>query len=1455
MTEGRDRVAQALPGYIVTAELGRGSFGVVWAAEHRRVGRRVAVKELRAADPATRERFLAEARVLALLEHPHVIPLYDYVEAGDRCLLVMERLDGGTLAGRFFGHRAIDIATACAVAVATCSGLHHAHLRGVLHRDVKPENLLFSADGVLKVTDFGVAKVLSGRDAGHHTVAGELKGTPAYMAPEQVTGTDIGPGVDIYATGLLLYELLTGHLPFRDDGDAVSVAVRRLTDEPTPLTELAPDLGGPLADVTMQALSRSPADRFGSAEEFGVAISRAATAALGAGWLNRSEVDLLAPGAILEAALLPALATTALVDVGRGVVVRARARELSPPSISAPPELDGGSATSAKATVLGAAPPASGVPGATGSSLSEATAGSKATVVGPRMAPGLTARAAPAGGPTEGERKHLTVLYATVDQSLDADDGWDPEDWATAMERFAALVAASVERFEGAVESWTDEGVEAVFGVPLALEDHGKRACLAALDIIQSVGRVGTEPARTAELSVCIGINSGEAVVEQAGDEVRLDPGALGRTGGLAQRMAALAEPGRIYLTEQTRRLVRDTFQLSPLGAMAIRGSREPVPVFVLEGAPTAPGGSRHRDEVPMVGREPELAVLENALALAADGKAQVVGVVAEAGAGKSRLYDEFAARAASQGIAVRRTTGVSHARTVPLLPVLALLRDYFQIGDSDTRPQIWEKVAGYMLALDPAFEPELPLLFDFLGEPDPERPPPELAPDVRMRRMFDLLRRITGRRSQQQPLVMIFEDLHWFDPQSVAFLERLVEWIPGSRTLVLTNFRPEFQAPWMHHSYYRQLFLPQLGDEAVTELLRSLLGDDPALAPLIRFVAERTAGNPFFVEEVVRDLVEHGSLAGGPGGYRLARPVEDIRVPTTVRAVLAARIDRLPADHKALLQTAAVIGRDFTEPVLARVYQGRGWDSAGRTLATVNEGFPGGEVDDLNDRLRALCRAEMLQSTGQGMVSEYRFWHPLTQEVAYGSLLAERRKKLHGLVAEALAELEADRLDQQAAVLAWHFEQAGRAGDAAQWHVRAARFALRSDLGEALRRWQQAVDLVEGDDSPQALELGVRARILLLLFRARIGIDRAGAERLYTEAHDLAQRLGDLGLQGLLDLVAGSVSIYAGDVVEGLRHYAEAARLAEATDDPEFRAALVSGVPFALSYLGPLTDALDASDRLQGACEDQVERGASVLGYSVLARSLRVRAMILSRAGRLDEARQAVDRATAMARDRGDTDTLCWSLPIYSHLAWLTGEREDTTASANESVRLAEETGNVLGLVFGLEGLALTCLAAGNPAAAIEACERALDEARRRSGLNEEAGVLAVLAEARLGNGDAPGAAAAAEEAVSVAHRQGLRVVECQARLARAQVHRASGTPPSDLAAELQAALELARTVGAATYEPFLREELGRAVAADHTAALGEAIRLYRAMGASGHAQRLEADVAARPSREPLLN
>jgi predicted ATPase len=486
--------------------------------------------------------------------------------------------------------------------------------------------------------------------------------------------------------------------------------------------------------------------------------------------------------------------------------------------------------------------------------------------------------------------------------------------------------------------------------------------------------------------------------------------------------MEAMAQPGMAYLTEHTARLVEGWFRVRDVGLMPVKGVRTPLRVFALEGPPASPSalrGGTALGSAPLVGRERELAVLEDALADAVRGQAQVVGVVGEAGVGKSRLCAEFARSAAARGITVRRSGGVSHGQQVPLLPVLALLRNYFGVTDADDPAGARAKVTRRVLGLDPALADDLPLLLDFLEVPDPAQPAPQLAPEVRMRRIFKTVRQLIKRRSEQEILIMLVEDLHWFDPQSEAFLEQLIESYPGSRTLVLTNFRPEFSARWMRHSYYRQVPLPALGGTAVSELLGGLLGVHPSLAALPGFVQERTDGNPFFVEEVIRALVEDGTLDGGPGRFRLTRPLREVQVPASVQAVLAARIDRLPAGQKSILQTAAVIGRTFNPAVLAVVSRSTG--------------------AALEDMLSALCAAELLQETGQDPQGEFRFWHPLTQEVAYGSLLLQRRGRLHVAVAEALAVHEAGRLDELSAVLAWHWERAGRYLEAARWNVRAA--------------------------------------------------------------------------------------------------------------------------------------------------------------------------------------------------------------------------------------------------------------------------------------------------------------------------------------------------------------------------------------------------------------------------------
>jgi len=296
-------LSEALPGYEIGAELARGAFGVVLAGRHRQLGRDVAIKQLApglVTNDTERSRFLVEAQILASINHPHIVPVYDYVERDEACILVMERLAGGTVWGRFV-NRGFDQRTACAIAMVACSGLTGAHEHGVLHRDMKPENILFGDDNVLKVTDFGIARVLGDDDA-LATRGGEILGTPAYMAPEQASGADLGPPTDVYAVGVMLYELLSGRLPYPEDGGSLATVVRHMNEDPTPLVDVAPAVPAGLADVVMQALARDPADRYQSAEAFGVAIGQAASASWGGGWMEHLGVAIREPGPILSSA-------------------------------------------------------------------------------------------------------------------------------------------------------------------------------------------------------------------------------------------------------------------------------------------------------------------------------------------------------------------------------------------------------------------------------------------------------------------------------------------------------------------------------------------------------------------------------------------------------------------------------------------------------------------------------------------------------------------------------------------------------------------------------------------------------------------------------------------------------------------------------------------------------------------------------------------------------------------------------------------------------------------------------------------------------------------------------------------------------------------------------------------------------------------------------------------------
>jgi predicted ATPase len=411
------------------------------------------------------------------------------------------------------------------------------------------------------------------------------------------------------------------------------------------------------------------------------------------------------------------------------------------------------------------------------------------------------------------------------------------------------------------------------------------------------------------------------------------------------------------------------------------------VRVFELEG----PGAERTRLDVArvrgltrFVGRDRELKVLDAALERAAAGQRQVVGIVAEAGVGKSRVCYEFAERCRAREIRVVEGHGVPHGRAVPLLPWMEVFRSTYRISEQDDDETARNKIAGRMLRLDSDLGDALPVMFEFLGVSDPKRPAPRMGPEALQDQLVLLAKRISHARARQRELgVYVFEDLHWFDAASDGLLAEVCEAVHGTNSLIVCTFRPDYHGPWMEKSYYQQIALLPLGPEALDDLLRDLLGDDPSLADLLVRIRERTAGNPFFAEEVVQVLAESGGLAGSRGAYRLLRPAGELALPPTVQAVLAARIDRLPEREKAVLQTAAVIGKEFAEPVLRRV----------------------AELGDaeLTAALQALAAAELVYEAAPYPEVEYAFKHPLTQEVAYRSQLAERRARAHAGVARAI--------------------------------------------------------------------------------------------------------------------------------------------------------------------------------------------------------------------------------------------------------------------------------------------------------------------------------------------------------------------------------------------------------------------------------------------------------------------
>jgi class 3 adenylate cyclase/predicted ATPase len=866
----------------------------------------------------------------------------------------------------------------------------------------------------------------------------------------------------------------------------------------------------------------------------------------------------------------------------------------------------------------------------------------------------------------EGERKQVTVLFADVKGSLELAEQVDPEEWHRILDRFFQILADGVHRFEGTVNQYTGDGIMALFGAPIAHEDHAQRACYAALRLSEELRRYADElRLRGLNFSVRMGLNSGEVVVGKIGDDLRMDYTAQGHTVGLAARMEQIAASDRIYLTEQTARRAEGFFELRDLGQLDVKGVREPLRVYELQGV----GPLRTRLEVAasrglvrFVGRRGEMEQLRRAWQAARAGRGQIVGVVGEAGVGKSRLVYEFKA-SLERGCRVLEAFSVSHGKATAYLPLIDLLKSYFGIKLEDDERQRREKITGRVLTLDRTLEDTLPYLFSLLGIGDEAVSLAQMDPQIRRQRTIEAVKRVLLRETLDQPCVLIFEDLHWVDGETQAFLDLLSESAETARLLLLVDYRPEYRHGWRSKAYYTQLGLDPLGEEEAREMLMALLGEGAGAEreALQRLILEKTEGNPFFIEEVVQTLAEEGVLASERGGYRLERPPGELHIPATVQDVLAARIDRLPAQEKDLLQSLAVIGKGFPLDLL-------------RALAERGE-------EDLYRGLSHLQAGEFIYEQPAFPEPEYTFKHALTQEVAYGSLLAKRRGALHERTAQAMEELYRDGLDAHYAELAHHYGRTENTPKAVEYLLLAGEQAVqRSAYAEAIGRLSRGVERVA--KLPETRERAQQELLLQLALGEALIVTQdfaaPEAERAYGRARDLCEQVGEAPqlFRALLGL--HQVRVARAEIDESRKLAEQLLRLARRTRDPAHLLLAHLATGETSFYRGEVHQARERLEEAIRRYDPQEFRSHEYLYSSTdpAVWALFYLSPTLWGLGYPDQASTRSREALALARELSHPFSQALALAVVIRATWLRRESQAALEAAEALIALSGEHG-----------------------------------------------------------------------------------------------------------------------------------------------------------------------------------
>lgn len=1000
----------------------------------------------------------------------------------------------------------------------------------------------------------------------------------------------------------------------------------------------------------------------------------------------------------------------------------------------------------------------------------------------------ITAAAGHSARPVRGELKQVTVLFADLVSSTEIVAGLTAED---AMQRLKPALDAmcdSVGRFEGTVVRTLGDGILAFFGAPRAQEGHALLACEAALAIRD------TFRGRDDAMSVRIGLHSGEIVADAPLVDTVTEHGAYGLTIHLASRLPAKAEPGEICLTDETYRLVRSFCDVGPLGRHRLRGVPEPIELYLLKNLKPAVASQQFRGVALATfrGREREMALLQRTLAAVETGGSRVTGIVGPPGTGKSRLCYEFAEWCRARLIPVFEARAQPYGAATPLQPVLEFLRStYFNVSPDDDPDLAVKQIATRLAELGSSFEADLRLVCDFLGIRHGQGPPPLLGPRARNIRLFEIIRHMIRQRGALASVIII-EDLHWLDLASEEFVATLVDAVTATKTVLIVNFRPAYFAPWMRGPLYQQIELAELSPTDTDDLVEELLGLGDGLFDVRRRVAERSGGNPFFAEELIRSLVEHLAIVGEQGDYRRGISGTSDMLPPTVQAVIGARIDRLAPDDRDLLHTAAIIGKEFQLAVLQSV-----------------SSLPAAELEAT---LLRLCSSEMLQARGGQDGHGYSFRHPLIQEVAYSTQLRARRSILHARVAGAIEQFYPERLDEFAALLSHHFEQAGEVDAAAEYAARAARWIGSTNPAEAIRHWHKVRALKAGQQrsaAGDALRITASSQIAWLGWRE--GMTSEDARPFIQEALEWAQDSDDSMIPLLLFVegrIAGASGGQADAYVDTVK---QALALTESRQLTGRAATLNASLSQAYGWAGLLREALAASDAALAGVPAITDFEHQFLGYNVEHWILSLRGRILVRLGRFDEARLCFDRILAIDPTLIDPTVQFIANLGHVDLAWCLGDPAMASIHAWRVVELATRQASPYLRAYSLACIGTAQGIARNYQAAIPSLTEGVEFVRAASVAMEiEPEMLASIADYQLRSGAHAAAIDKAREAIAVAQERHARLPECRATITLAAAHAAASNDLhgyGEVARLVDRAETLIELTGAAIYRRLLEE------------------------------------------------